>query len=227
MPAVPEMHAMILAAGLGTRMRPLTDTLPKPLLPAGGRPLLEHHLRALARAGIGQVVVNHSRHGAQIEAAFGSGAEFGLHIDYSAEGEAPLDTGGGIRRALPLLGAAPFLLVNGDVWTEFDFSGLPRRPAGLAHLVLVPNPPHHPQGDFVLERGRVREEGAAKLTYSGIAVLDPALFVDTADAAFPLAPLLRRAMRSDQVSGELYRGGWFDIGTPERLRELDALLSAR
>ena len=217
---------MILAAGLGTRMRPLTDDLPKPLLAAGGRPLIEHHLRSLQRAGVRHVVINHSRQGRKIESACGDGSAFGLHIEYSAEGEAPLDTGGGIRRAVPRLGPAPFIVVNGDVWTDFDFAALPRRPAGLAHLVLVPNPPHHPRGDFALERDRVREAGAL-LTYSGIAVFSPELFRDSPDGAFPLAPLLRKAIRGSQVTGQLHAGGWIDVGTPDRLRELDTLLNSR
>lgn len=220
------MRAMILAAGLGTRMRPLTDDLPKPLLAAGGRALIEHHLLALARAGVGHVVVNHSRRGHKIEEACGDGSAFGLRIEYSPEGEAPLDTGGGIRRALPLLGAAPFIVMNGDVWTDFDPAALPRRPAGLAHLVLVPNPPHHPRGDFALDRDRVREAGAL-LTYSGIAVFTPELFRDSPDAAFPLAPLLRKAIREGQVTGQLHEGRWVDVGTPERLRELDTFLTSR
>jgi MurNAc alpha-1-phosphate uridylyltransferase len=226
MKPVPEMRAMILAAGLGTRMRPLTDDLPKPLLMAGGRPLLEYHLRALVRAGIRRVVINHSRQGRKIEAACGDGAAFGLCIEYSPEGESPLDTGGGIRRALPLLGPEPFAVVNGDIWTDFDFAALPWRPAGLAHLVLVANPAHHPRGDFALDRGRVREAGAELLTYSGIAVFSPELFRDCPDGAFPLAPLLRGAIRNGQVSGQRHDGRWIDVGTPERLGELDELLNA-
>lgn len=227
MTAHPEMRAMILAAGLGTRMRPLTDDLPKPLLVAGGRPLLEHQLLALARAGIRHVVINHSRLGERIEAAFGDGARLGLSIEYSPEGDVPLETGGGIRRALPRLGPAPFIVANGDVWTDFDFAALPRRPPGLAHLVLVANPPHHAQGDFVLDRDGVREDGGERLTYSGIAVLTPELFAGCPDGPFPLAPLLRRAMRAGQVTGQWHAGRWIDVGTPERLRELDTLLTAR
>jgi MurNAc alpha-1-phosphate uridylyltransferase len=217
------MRAMVLAAGLGTRMRPLTEDVPKPLLPAGGRPLLEHQLRALAHAGVRRIVINHSRQGEKNEAALGDGSAFGVHIDYSPEGEVPLDTGGGIRRALPLLGSAPFIVVNGDVWTDFDYAALPQRPAASAHLVLVPNPAHHPRGDFALERDRVREEGAL-LTYSGIGVFAPELFGDSPDGAFPLAPLLRRAIRAGRVTGQLHAGRWIDVGTPERLRELDVLL---
>jgi MurNAc alpha-1-phosphate uridylyltransferase len=217
---------MILAAGLGTRMRPLSDDLPKPLLEAGGRSLLEHQLRALQQAGIRWVVINHSRQGRKIETAFGNGSQLGLCIDYSPEGETPLDTGGGIRHALRLLGSAPFIVVNGDIWTDFDYAALPRRPAGLAHLVLVPNPPHHPRGDFALEQGCVREQGAVLLTYSGIAVFTPALFAERPEGPFPLAPLLREAIRAGQVSGQRHDGRWIDVGTPERLRELDALLKA-
>ena len=217
------MRAMILAAGRGERMRPLTDTTPKPLLPLAGRPLIEYHLRALAAAGVREVVVNHAHLGHRLEDALGDGSRWGLTIAWSPEGEA-LETGGGIHRALPLLGEAPFIVVNGDIWTDYDFSGLPAEPAGLAHLVLVDNPAHHPAGDFVLDRGRVREGDGPRLTFSGIGVYRPALFAGCAPGRFPLGPLLRAAMARDEVSGEHHRGRWVDVGTPERLAALEAEL---
>lgn len=221
------MHAMILAAGLGTRMRPLSEDLPKPLLPVGGKPLLQYLVEALARADAGRIVINHGRMGDKIEAAFGDGEGFGVEILYSAEGPVPLETGGGIRRALPLLGPAPFIVANGDICTDFDFTGLPARPAGLAHIVLVPNPAHHPAGDFCLEGTQVRETGPQRLTYSGIGVFRPELFQDCPAGAFPLGPLLREAIRRDQVSGEYFSGRWMDVGDPDRLRELDEALRNR
>lgn len=217
--------AMILAAGRGERMRPLTDQTPKPLLVAGGRPLIVHHLERLAAAGYEQVVINHAHLGDRIEAALGDGARWGLRIVYSAEGTA-LETGGGIFRALPLLGAESFLVVNGDIWTDVDFAHLALSPGDLAHLVLVDNPPHHPAGDFALSDGRVLADGGPRLTFSGIGIYHPALFADRTGGAFPLAPLLRSAMGRDRVSGEHHRGRWLDIGTPARLQALDHLLSS-
>lgn len=211
---------MILAAGRGERMRPLTDRIPKPLLEAGGRPLIAHHLAALARAGIREVVVNHAHLGTQIERALGDGAAWGLRIRYSPE-EVALETGGGIHRALPLLGPDPFVVVNGDVWTDFDPARLHLADADLAHLVLVDNPPHHPAGDFVLDGDRVRAEGGPRLTFSGIGVYRPTLFAGCVPGRFPLAPLLRTAMAAGRVSGERHAGRWVDVGTPERLAALD------
>jgi MurNAc alpha-1-phosphate uridylyltransferase len=211
---------MILAAGRGERMRPLTDHTPKPLLEAGGRPLIGHHLAALARAGVREVVVNHAHLGAQIEAALGDGTAYGVRIRYSPE-EVALETGGGIFRALPLLGPAPFIVVNGDIWTDFDPVGLHVAESDLAHLVLVDNPEHHPAGDFVLDGDRVRDGGGPRLTFSGIGVYRPALFDGCAPGRFPLAPLLRAAMGAGRVSGEHHRGRWVDVGTPERLAALD------
>lgn len=221
------MKAMILAAGKGERMRPLTLHTPKPLVRAAGTPLIEFHLNALAAAGFRQLVINHAWLGPQIEAHLGDGARFGLSIRYSAEGE-PLETGGGIFRALPLLGDEPFLVVNGDVWTDFDFKRLRRPLDGLAHLVLVDNPIHHPLGDFRLDQGRVSDavEGEPSLTYSGIAVLHPRLFSGCQAGAFKLAPLLRQAMAAGQVSGEHFAGRWVDVGTHERLAEVERLLVA-
>jgi MurNAc alpha-1-phosphate uridylyltransferase len=211
------MKAMILAAGRGERMRPLTDTVPKALLRVGGQPLIEHHVLALARAGITELVINHAHLGEQIVQVLGDGAAYGVHIRYSPETGAALETGGGIRNALPLLGTAPFLVVNADIWTEFGFAGLPHDISGLAHLVMVDNPPQHPAGDFSLAAGRLSQHGAARLTFSGIGVYRPALFEGCTTGAFPLAPLLRRAMDAGHVTGEHYTGRWFDIGTPERL----------
>lgn len=222
------MKAMILAAGKGERMRPLTLHTPKPLVPVAGVPLIEYHLRGLAAAGFKEVVINHAWLGAQIENHLGDGAKWGLSISYSAEGE-PLETGGGIFKALPLLGDQPFVLVNGDVWSEYDFSRLPQKPAGLAHLVLVDNPGHHDKGDFCLQHGLVTDgkEEASTLTYSGIAVIDPQLFKDCPAGAFKLAPLLRQAMQQGQVTGEHYAGHWVDVGTLERLAEVEQLIEGR
>jgi len=211
---------MILAAGRGERMRPLTDHTPKPLLEAGGRSLIGHHLAALARAGVREVVVNHAHLGAQIERALGDGAAYGLRIRYSPE-EVALETGGGIFRALPLLGPDPFIVVNGDVWTDFDPARLRLADADLAHLVLVDSPAHHPAGDFVLNGERVTDAGGQRLTFSGVGVYRPALFDGCAPGRFPLAPLLRAAIAVGRVSGEHHRGRWVDVGTPERLAALD------
>ena len=226
------MKAMILAAGRGERMRPLSDEMPKPLLRAGGKPLIAWHIEALVRAGIRDIVINHARLGFMIEAALADGARYGATIRYSAEGEA-LETAGGIANALPLLGDEPFAVINGDIACDFDYARLPaiagamRARALQAHLVLVPNPPHHPRGDFALRDGRVLAEGGAKRTFSGIGVYDPALFAGIARGTkAPLAPLLRAAMVEGAVSGELHAGRWTDVGTPERLAELDKLLSA-
>lgn len=216
---------MILAAGRGERMRPLTDNTPKPLLRAGGRTLIEHTIGALADAGFRDVVINHAYLGNAIEAALGDGSRYGVRIHYSPERDGALETGGGIHRALPMLGES-FAVVNGDIWTDYPFERL-KEPAGLAHLVLIDNPAHHPQGDFVLEGNLVRSEGAGRLTFSGVGVYRAALFTQCKPGRFPLAPLLRGAMANGQVTGEHYNGAWLDVGTPERLRELDILLSTR
>ena len=221
------MRAMILAAGRGERMRPLTLTRPKPLLDVGGEALIEHHLRALAAAGFVQLVVNLSWLGEQICAALGDGSRLGVDVRYSDEGPEPLETGGGIFRALPLLGPAPFLVLNGDVWTDYPYARLREclRSGDLAHLVLVPNPAHNEQGDFVLRDGRMVEgEAGERFTFSGIGVYRPELFEGCRDGIFKLAPLLRSAARAGRVSAELYGGEWLDIGTPERLADLDRRL---
>jgi MurNAc alpha-1-phosphate uridylyltransferase len=220
------MKAMILAAGRGVRMRPLTDTTPKSLLVAGGKPLIVWQLEKLARAGFAEVVINHAHLGHMIEAALGDGSRFGLSIRYSPEPEA-LETAGGIARALPMLGTDPFLVINADVYTDYDFSAFLELQLEdrLAHLVLVDNPPQHPRGDFALEAGRVRETGERLLTFSGIGVYAPRLFGGIpAKAKVALAPILRKAMAADRVSGEHYRGRWQDIGTAERLAALDTAL---
>lgn len=221
------MKAMILAAGKGERMRPLTLHTPKPLIRAAGVPLIEYHLQALAVAGFREVVINHAWLGEQIEAHLGDGARFGLALRYSPEDQ-PLETGGGLFRALPLLGDEPFLVVNGDIWTDYPFATLRRPLAGLAHLVLVDNPAHHPGGDFHLDgAGRVLVEGdAPRFTYSGLSVLHPRLFDGCTAGAFKLAPLLVRAMAAGQVSGERFAGQWVDVGTVERLAEVERLLAA-
>lgn len=219
------MKAMILAAGRGERMKPLTDHLPKPLLEVAGQSLIAYHLRNLAAAGFHEIIINHAYLGHCIEAALGNGAAFAVRITYSPEGQA-LETGGGIFRALPLLGEEPFLVINGDVWTDYPLASLRDKGERAAHLVLVDNPTHHPRGDFALKDGRVAAEGDHRLTFSGIGVYRRVLFEGCAPGAFPLAPLLRNAMARGDVSGEHYRGRWWDIGTPERLKALDAALRA-
>jgi MurNAc alpha-1-phosphate uridylyltransferase len=220
------MKAMILAAGRGERMRPLTDDTPKPLLRIGGQMLIEHHIHMLAQAGITELVINHAHLGEQIVRALGDGDAYGVSIRYSAEAGAALETGGGIYNALPLLGDAPFVVVNADIWTDFPFNTLTEAPDGLAHLVMVDNPEHHPEGDFSLSAGRLSQRGPAMLTFSGIGVYRPELFSDCQAGAFPLGPLLRAAMDREQVSGEHFTGRWFDIGTPERLAAVnDAVIN--
>lgn len=223
------MKAMVLAAGRGERMRPLTLERPKPLLEAGGVPLIVHHLRALRDAGYPDVVVNLSWLGEQIRAALGDGAAHGVRIAWSEEGPEPLETGGGIFRALPLLRPGPFLVVNGDVWTDVDYRTLgdALAPGDLAHLVLVANPGHNPNGDFALDRGRIVEDagpGIPRYTYSGVGVYRPELFDGCRDGIFKLAPLLRAAARAGRVGARVHLGAWMDIGTPERLADLDRKL---
>jgi MurNAc alpha-1-phosphate uridylyltransferase len=230
------MKALIFAAGLGERMRPLTDATPKPLLRVGGKPLIEWHLEKLAALGIREVVVNTSWLAQQFPAALGDGARWNLHITYAYEGDTPLETGGGMLNALPLLGDDAFLLVNGDVWTDYDFARLPREPRGLTHLVMVDRPPQATHGDFALDAGGcVRADGEHKLTYAGIGVYRPQLLDGWRDVIpepaiangkpkFPLAPILRAHMVEGGIGGEHHRGRWTDVGTPERLARLDAQL---
>ena len=230
-----DFRAMILAAGLGNRMRPLTDHTPKPLLRAGGKPLIVWQIERLRAAGFTELVINHAHLGQQLEDALGDGAALGVHIQWSREPE-PLETAGGIATALPLLGDAPFLVANGDVYADFDYARL--RPvltamesdAGrLAHLVLVDNPPHHPQGDFVLNEGRVGQPSVDTpdaLTFSGMGCYQPGLFDGLVPGQkAPLAPLLKAAMQRQQVTGERFTGRWEDVGSPERLAALDRELS--
>jgi N-acetyl-alpha-D-muramate 1-phosphate uridylyltransferase len=217
------MRAMVLAAGRGERLRPLTDTLPKPLLAVRGKPVIAWTIERLARAGIVELVINHAHLGHKIEQALGSGRAFGVAIRYSPEAEA-LETAGGIANALPLLGSDPFVVVNGDVYCDFDFASLSGRSLGerLAHLVLVPNPPHNADGDFVLDGSEVAMDGASKSTFSGIALYRPGLFASVERGAkAKLAPLLTGAIRQRRVSGELHAGVWHDVGTPQRLAALN------
>ena len=213
---------MVLAAGRGERMKPLTDTTPKPLLEVGGRPLIGYVLAALAAAGIHDVVVNVSWLGRQIRDALGTGADYGVEITYSDEGPVALETGGGIFNALPLLGPAPFLVVNGDLWTDFAFASLRLDDGADARIVLVPNAPHHPRGDFGLQGDSVVRSESERYTYSGIGLYRPEFFAGSRSGRFQLLPLLLRAIDAGRLRGEVYRGTWIDIGTPERLAEIDA-----
>ena len=206
-------------------MRPLTDRLPKPLLPVGGEPLVAHQLRILAAAGCREVVMNCAWLGEALRAALGDGSAWGVHIRYSPDPWPALDTGGGIFQARPLLGREPFLLVNGDVWCEWSPERLSLAPGMLAQLLLVPNPPHNPAGDFGLEDGRVLPDAARRHTYGGIALLDPQLFAACSAGRFPLAPLLQEAAGRGKVGGVLHEGPWLDVGTPERLYALQARLA--
>jgi N-acetyl-alpha-D-muramate 1-phosphate uridylyltransferase len=217
------MKAMILAAGRGERMRPLSDTIPKCLLEVRGKSLVAWLIEALARAGVREIVINHAHLGHLIEAALGDGRRFGVAICYSPEAEA-LETAGGIAKALPLLGDTPFLAVNGDIFCDFDFSRLASLALGknLAHLVLVANPPHHSRGDFALRGSKVSDNEDPRLTFSGIGLYRPSLLSSIKSGSKgQLAPLLRSAMANGLVSGELHRGEWHDVGTPQRLAELN------
>lgn len=217
------MKAMILAAGRGQRMMPLTTDTPKPLLKVAGKPLIVWHIERLAKAGFKALVINHAYLGCQIEEALGDGGQWGVNIQYSPE-QVALETAGGIANALPLLGEAPFLVVNGDVFTEVDFSQSLQAP-NLAHLVMVDNPSQHPNGDFMLKRNKLKAEGEPKLTFSGVGVYAPALFEGIAKGEpAKLAPLLKSAMTDGLVTGEHYRGVWHDIGTPERLAQIDTMM---
>ena len=220
------MKAMILAAGLGNRMRPLTLHTPKPLLEVGGKPLIVWHIEKLQKIGVTEIVINTAWLGDKLANALGDGSQFGVKILWSHEGEG-LETAGGIINALPLLGDEPFILVNGDVWTTMDFASLLDVQLGeqQAHLVLVENPPQHLKGDFILSNGLAytfeQEQLGEALTYSGIAVLHPRMFVGLENGKRPLAPLLKQAMQQQQVSAEKLQGIWVDVGTPERLEQLD------
>ena len=220
------MKAMILAAGLGTRMRPLTNDLPKPLLSVGGKPLIVWHLERLKRNGFQNIVINIAWLGHKIPELLGSGKRFGLSITYSDEQNEPLlETGGGIIKALPLLGDEPFLVVNGDIWCDYEFTTTsPLAGDDLGHLVLVDNPIHHPDGDFLLKDGRLHSTGNPQLTYSGIAYFHPDMFKQCQYGRQALAPIMRQSMQDSLISGVYHPGVWQDIGTPERLAELDCSL---
>ena len=219
------MKAMILAAGRGERMRPLTDTTPKPLLEVGGRALIEYHLAALAAAGVSDVVINLAWLGEQIRERIGDGSDFGVAVHYSDEGATALETGGGIAKALPLLGSEPFWLVNGDVWCDYAFTSAELADTDLGRLLLVSNPEHNSAGDFGLAGDRVINAASDKYTFSGISLLRPELITAEVDEIFPLAPLLRVAADAGRLAGELHTGDWSDIGTPARLTELDSRLA--
>jgi len=218
------MHAMILAAGCGERMRPLTDKMPKSMLEVNGKPLIQYHVENLVQAGIVDIVINHALFGEQIEACLNDGKALGASITYSAEGDQPLETAGGIVRALPLLGDKPFVTVNADIWTDFPFQDLQCESDVLSndsvHLILVDNPEHNPQGDFALGDEKVTNQGDSMLTYSGIGIFTPEFFKDCSSGSAPLAPILRLAASQGRVTGSHYQGQWQDIGTPERLSDL-------
>jgi N-acetyl-alpha-D-muramate 1-phosphate uridylyltransferase len=220
------MKAMLLAAGRGERLRPITDSLPKPLVRVGGRPLIAWHLTALARAGVREVVINVSWLGEQLRAALGDGRELGVRIHWSEEGPVPLETGGGILKALPLLAPGPFLLVSSDIWTDIDFARIRITEDALAHLVLIPNPPHHRRGDFGLDGERVVNRETDRFTYANVGLYRPELFDGFEPGRFPLLAVLNRGIAARRVSGEIHRGEWCDVGTPERLAGLEKRLRA-
>ena len=218
------MKAFILAAGRGERMRPLTDHTPKPLLKVGGKPLIVWHIENLAKAGFKEIVINHAHLGEQIETTLGDGGKWNMHIQYSPETVA-LETAGGIANALQLLGFEPFLVVNGDTFTDINFSSLNLAQPNLAHLVMVDNPQQHAQGDFCLRHGKLSEQDEPKLTFSGVGVYHPNLFASVVlGSAAKLAPLFKAAMAQGLVTAQHHTGAWYDIGTPQRLAELDASL---
>ncbi|HEX5340170.1 MAG TPA: nucleotidyltransferase family protein [Gammaproteobacteria bacterium] len=220
------MKAMILAAGRGERLRPLTDTTPKPLIEVRGKPLIQWHIERLRDAGFTRLVINVSWLADRIQAHLGDGTQFGVRIGFSHEGAKPLETGGGIFKALALLGKEPFLVVNGDIYTDFPFEDIKHRLKhdALAHLVMVPNPSHHPEGDFHLSPlGRLRNRGKPRLTYSGIGIYRPEFFHDCPAGKFPLLPWLKNAMQMEALSGEEYLGAWWDVGTVDSLKRLEKM----
>jgi MurNAc alpha-1-phosphate uridylyltransferase len=217
-------HALVLAAGRGERMRPLTDATPKPLLDVGGKPLIVHHIEKLAAAGVRDIVINTSHLAEQFPAALGDGSTWGVTLRYSFEGATPLETGGGMLRALPLLGDAPFIVVSADIWSDMDYAGLPGEPEGIAHLVMVPNPDFHPAGDFSLADGRLYDDGAPagaeRLTFGNVGVYRPQIVAGESPGAFKLLPMYRRAMAQGRLTGELFHGFWRNVGTPAQLDEV-------
>lgn len=221
-------QAIVLAAGRGERLRPLTDRIPKPLVSVRGRPLLDQHLHRLRRAGVTRCVINIEHLGALIEAHVGNGSRYGLDVTFSREPPGALETAGGIKHALPHLEPLPFICVNADVYCDFDFGSLPYRPSSDAHLVMVNNPRYHPHGDFSLRGNRITNDLLPRYTFSGIAVYDPTLFeFARAPRRIPLAPILRNAAAGGVVTGEMHRGLWFDIGTPLRLATADQRLTEK
>ena len=216
-----------MAAGRGERMRPITDTLPKPLVPVAGKPLIGYHLERLAAAGVREVVINLSWLGEHIRSALGDGRDFGISIAYSEEGPVPLETGGGIFKALPWLGSGPFLVVNGDTWSDIDYGHLALEDGAHGRIVLVANPTHNTRGDFGLEGDVVVDREVDRFTYSGVGVYRPEFFAGCSPGRFPMLPLMKRAISSRLLRGELHRGEWCDVGTPERLAALDAEIRAR
>jgi MurNAc alpha-1-phosphate uridylyltransferase len=221
------MRAMILAAGRGERLRPLTDTTPKPLLPVGGRPLIDYHLENLANAGFREVVINLAHQGEKIRETLGSGSDWGLNITYSPEPPNALDTGGGIHNALPLLGDAPFAIINGDVFSEYPLARLRAIKCDHAHLVLVPNPAHNPNGDFAIRGGYVTDDAEPRYTFAGISVYHPRFFDSASGGRFSVVPMLLKAMNLQRVTGEMFKGVWHDIGTLERLETLQGHLKQK
>ncbi len=215
------MKAIVLAAGRGERLRPITDNVPKPLVPVGGKPLISYPLRALAKTGIRDVVINLSWLGERIRETLGDGRDYGVRIRYSEEGPVALETGGGIFKALPLLGPEPFLVVNGDVWTDIDFGDIRLDEDADACIVLVPNPTHHPRGDFALDGDVVVQRDVGRLTYSGVGIYRPEFFSGCSPGRFPLVPLLNRAIAAGRLHGKVHQGEWCDVGSPERLAQLD------
>lgn len=217
------MKAMILAAGRGSRMRPLTDNQPKPLLPVNGKPLLAYHLEKLAKVGVHQVIINHAWHGEQIKDFVGDGSQWGLQVLLSAEPEGGLETAGGIIKALPLLGDEPFWVVNGDIWTDWDYHDLPTRlePGQLAHLIMVDNPVHHPQGDFAIENGLLVSHGEERKTFSGVGLYRKELLAPYSRGKQALKPFFDKAVMEKKLAASCFGGQWTDVGTPERLRQLN------
>jgi N-acetyl-alpha-D-muramate 1-phosphate uridylyltransferase len=220
------MRAMILAAGRGERMRPLTDSAPKPLLTVGGKALIEYHIEALAKAGVQDIVINLAWRGSMLREALGDGEHFAVRLHYSDEGSEALETGGGVFKALPLLGPDPFIVVSGDIWTDYPMQRLLEQPRGAdtAHFIMVPNPSFHPRGDFSLQDGRISEAPAPRYTYANIGVFTAEFFGECEPGRFPLVPIMRRWIRENRVSGELYEGEWRNIGTPAQLAELDSYI---